>query len=125
MVTEAIDAGGAGLVRKSDGIDELVGAVHAAHAGSAVFPSDLLGRALDRLGRGERPAPCGLTPREVEVLALLAEGLATRAMAERLGVTVHTVRNHVQTVIQKLDAHSKLEAVAAARRHGMLPPPHA
>jgi DNA-binding NarL/FixJ family response regulator len=125
VVAEAITAGCAGFVRKSDGIDELVGAVRAAQAGTAVFPSELLGRALDRLDRGERPVPGGLTPREVEVLSLLAEGLTTRVMADRLGVTLHTVRNYVQTVIRKLDAHSRLEAVAAARRQGMLPPPPA
>lgn len=123
VVTEAIEAGCAGFVRKSDGIDDLVGAVQAAHAGTAVFPSELLGRALDRLRRADRPAPSGLTPREVEVLRLLSEGLATRVMAERLGVTVHTMRNYVQSVIQKLDTHSKLEAVAAARRQGLLPLP--
>jgi DNA-binding NarL/FixJ family response regulator len=123
VVTEAIDAGCAGFVRKSGGIDELVGAVQAAHAGTSVFPSELLGHALDRLRRGDRPHASGLTPREVEVLVLLAEGLATRVMAERLGVTVHTMRNYVQSVIQKLDAHSKLEAVAAARRQGLLPTP--
>jgi DNA-binding NarL/FixJ family response regulator len=125
VVTEAIDAGCAGFVLKSDSIDELVSAVRAAHAGTGVFPSGLLGRALDRLRHGDRPPAHGLTPREVQVLELLSEGLATRAMAERLGVTVHTMRNYVQTVIHKLDAHSKLEAVAVARRQGMIPPPPA
>ena len=123
VVTEAIDAGCAGFVRKTDSIEHLAGAVQAAHAGTATFPSELLGRALDRLRHRDRPPSFGLTPRELEVLALLSEGLATRTMAGRLGVTVHTVRNYVQTVIQKLEAHSKLEAVAIARRQGMIPPP--
>ncbi len=57
-----------------------------------------------------------LTPRELEVLALLGEGFNAKAIAERLGLSVLTVRNHIRGVLRKLDCHSQLEAVALARR---------
>jgi DNA-binding CsgD family transcriptional regulator len=57
-----------------------------------------------------------LTRREVEILHMIADGLKTRAIALRLHVSSATVRNHVQNILHKLDAHSRLEAVAHARR---------
>ena len=62
-----------------------------------------------------------LTEREREVLELLAEGLSNAAIAERLVVSVHTVRNHVANLSTKLGAHSKLEALSIAVREGLLP----
>jgi DNA-binding CsgD family transcriptional regulator len=62
----------------------------------------------------------GLTPREHEVLRLLAEGCSTEDIMTRLFVSRNTVRTHVQKVIGKLGAHSKLEAVALARREGLV-----
>jgi PAS domain S-box-containing protein len=64
--------------------------------------------------------PGRLTPREVEVLRLMAEGLGTAATAERLRVSRATVRNHVQNIFGKLAVHTRLEAVAHARRHRLL-----
>jgi PAS domain S-box-containing protein len=71
-----------------------------------------------RPGRAE-----DLTAREREVLRCLMQGLSNQAAADRLDVTVNTVRNHVQRVLYKLDAHSKLEAVVVATRDGLLDPP--
>jgi two-component system nitrate/nitrite response regulator NarL len=76
------------------------------------------------LFRDAGPAPAEathdarLTPREREILRLLAAGASTRAMAERLRVSVPTVRNHVQNLLGKLGVHSRLEAAAYAMRHG-------
>lgn len=64
--------------------------------------------------------PCLLSPREHEVLALLGDGVATQEIATRLAISPHTVRKHVQTILGKLGAHSKLEGVARARRLGLL-----
>jgi PAS domain S-box-containing protein len=70
---------------------------------------------------GHRARPrVRLTPREVEVLMDLAEGKATNRIAAELGVSVHTVRNHVDRLFKKLHAHSRLEVVAAARRLGLI-----
>ena len=61
-----------------------------------------------------------LTSREMAVLACVADGLPTRAIARKLFISPCTVRNHVQSVLQKLDVHSKLAAVVYAFRHEML-----
>jgi DNA-binding CsgD family transcriptional regulator len=60
------------------------------------------------------------TPRELDVLSLLAEGLDTMAMALRLSIAPHTVEWHVRHVIEKLQVHSKLQAVIAAARLGLI-----
>ena len=62
----------------------------------------------------------GLTPREREVLALLSEGASNRAIAGRLGISVHTAKFHVGRVIDKLDATGRTDAVAHAARTGVL-----
>jgi DNA-binding NarL/FixJ family response regulator len=61
-----------------------------------------------------------LTARELEILGLVAEGLRNRDVADRLGISVNTVHRHVQSVLEKLDAHSKLQAVILASRAGLL-----
>ncbi|PYO01067.1 MAG: hypothetical protein DMD91_08930 [Candidatus Rokuibacteriota bacterium] len=65
-------------------------------------------------------APSTLTPRELEVLRLLASGANTRVASQRLSVSPATVRNHVQNLLGKLGVHSRLEAVAYATRRGLL-----
>ena len=66
------------------------------------------------------PRPGGLTAREHEVLELMAAGLDPRAIARRLGISVHTCRGHVKALLGKLGAHSQLEAVAVARQRGLV-----
>jgi PAS domain S-box-containing protein len=61
-----------------------------------------------------------LTPRQLQVLELLADGLPAKSVGERLGISVATARNHIRSILLELGAHSQLEAVAEARRHGML-----
>jgi DNA-binding NarL/FixJ family response regulator len=67
-----------------------------------------------------RFGPSLLTSREVEILALLAAGLQNKAIAERLHIALNTVRSHVQCILYKLDAHSRLEAVAIAVGQGVI-----
>ena len=68
-------------------------------------------------GEGEAVA---LTPREKEILRCLAQGMSTVAVAMKLSIAAVTVRNHVQKILQKLDVHSKLEAVVLAHRHKLI-----
>ena len=72
------------------------------------------------VGRDEAGAPLGLTPREREVLRLIAEGLTNRQIAERLVVSEHTVHRHVTNMLRKLDLPSRTAAAALAARLGML-----
>ena len=66
------------------------------------------------------PSPHGLTRREIEILRLVALGTATDQIASDLGISIHTVRNHVRSLRGKLDARTKLDAVVTAMRHGLL-----
>jgi DNA-binding NarL/FixJ family response regulator len=70
-----------------------------------------MGRLLD-----EQP----LSPRQREVLTLLGDGFGPDAIARRLGLSLSTVRNHVAAVLHRLGCHSQLQAVAAARRRGLI-----
>lgn len=113
-------AGGAGLVLKSARLDELVAAVRQVAAGDVVFDPSLLAGVVNRLTGRLRGSAKALTAREQETLVLLADGVGTVEISERLGVARNTARNHVQRVLEKLGARSKLEAVAIARREGLL-----
>jgi len=123
VLVDAIEAGATGFLSKSRGLPELTAAVRAAAAGEAVVSSEMLSRLLPRLRRHRLRAGghAALTEREREVLALVAEGLTNAAIAERLVVSVHTVRNHVANLSAKLGASSKLEALSIAVREGLLP----
>lgn len=116
----ALEAGCSGFVTKDQTLADAASAVRAAHAGEAIIAPKMLTRLLPRI-RAKRPAAAAeLTPREQEVLALLAEGLSTQEMAERLVLSLHTVRNHVQNLMTKLGARSKLEAVTKASKQGLI-----
>jgi DNA-binding CsgD family transcriptional regulator len=90
-------------------------------AGLSVLPTDLLDR-LVRPGGGHSAGANteALTPRELEVLALLAAGASNKWIARRLGISVHTAKFHVAGVLEKLSAHSRAEAVAVAARLGLV-----
>jgi DNA-binding NarL/FixJ family response regulator len=119
VLSEAIQAGCSGYLTKGHTLDELILAVRAAYNGEALISPAMLSRLLDRLSDRSRPGS-DLTARETEVLRLLAEGLSNQAIAKQLDIRLATVRNHVQSVIEKLHAHSKLEAVAVAVRLGLI-----
>jgi DNA-binding NarL/FixJ family response regulator len=116
----AMEAGCCGFLTKDQGVADVLSAVRAAAAGEALISPAMLSRLLPRLRRQPTGRGQDLSPREREVLGLLVEGLSNDAIAERLVLSVNTVRNHVQAVITKLDAHSKLEAVAVATREGLV-----
>lgn len=120
VLVRAIENGAAGFVAKNRSLKEVLSAVRAAASGEAVISSELLARLLPRLTGESRSRHEELTEREREVLVLLAEGLTNVAIAERLVVSVHTVRNHVANLSSKLGAHSKLEALSIAMRDGLL-----
>ena len=121
IVRAAIAAGAVGYVPKHAVVGRLIGALHAALRGEAVFPADALSEVAPRATvLGEQRGPLALSRREREVLHLIAEGLDSKAIARRLGVTYHTAREHAQRVIEKLGARSRLEAVARARDLSLL-----
>jgi DNA-binding NarL/FixJ family response regulator len=107
-------AGASAFLAKESSITEIVQAVRDAVSGTAHI--DLTEHANEATA-----AALSLTPREIEVLYLLAKGRDTPTIATTLYLSVHTVRGYVKEVLRKLGAHSQLEAVAMARRAGLLP----
>lgn len=116
----AVDAGAAGFLSKSGGVRRVVDTVRAAAADEAVLPEATLERLVPLMRQRAEQQQVKLTEREVEVLQLVAEGLTNAAIAERLVVSLHTVRNHVARISRKLGAHSKLEALSIALRQGLV-----
>jgi DNA-binding NarL/FixJ family response regulator len=122
VVGRVIAAGADGFLHKSEPITEVVRAIRAVGDGGAWFPRDALADLVGGARGDPSTAPVGsdLTPRERDVLELLAAGSSTQAMIDQLVLSPHTVRNHVRNVMAKLGAHSKLEAVTIAARAGLV-----
>jgi len=127
-VLESIQAGADGYMTKDRAVDDVVNAVRSAHAGETLLPRSVIvgiaqrvAAARDKTADRRQLEP--LTPRELEVLRALTEGLATPDICERLFIAPNTLRTHVQNIMGKLRVHSKLEAVAFALRHGLVEPP--
>lgn len=119
---EALRAGAAGYVLKGAGSDELLSAIRAVHEGGVHLPAKLAGSLVrDYLERHPEPAADSpLTPREREILALIAQGLTNREIAERLTLSVNTVKTHRLHIYQKLDLHNRAALIQYAIRHGLL-----
>ena len=119
LVRRAMQAGAIGYLLKGVSNEELVEAIRAAHDGRPV----LVKEAMVALVEAATPAPRlgdDLSDREREVLALLAQGLSNKAIAERLFLSVATVKYHVRLLLSKLGARSRAEAVALAWQHNLI-----
>ena len=121
QILQFVEAGAAGYVLKDDSGEDLLERIRGANAGrvrvSPKFAAALMSRVtayaqlLDQVEAGIGEAD-DLTPREQEILELIGEGLTNQEIAERLVVEVGTVKNHVHSILQKLDASSRYEAAA-------------
>ncbi len=116
----AIEAGCSGFLTKDRAAGEVADAVRAAAAGEALISPALLARLLPKLNRTHREVGADLTEREREILRFVARGSSNKVIAAELYLSVNTIRNYIQSVLKKLDAHSKLEAVATAVREGII-----
>jgi DNA-binding NarL/FixJ family response regulator len=125
VLLAAIDAGCSGFLTKDRAAAEVVHAVRAAAVGEALISPALLARLLPKLNRTQRSLGEDLSEREREILGFLARGMTNKVIAAELFLSVNTIRNHVQSVLAKLGAHSKLEAVSTAVREGIIDYPTA
>ena len=123
VLVAAIEAGCTGFVTKTQPLGDVIAAIRSAAAGEAVVNPTMLARVLPRLASRHSMPTDQLTRRELEVLGVMASGGSNQAIADRLFISRDTVRNHVASVLQKLGAHSKLEAVAIALRRGIIDAP--
>ena len=114
----ALRAGAQGYLLKGASRDEIFSAVRTVAAGGSLLEPAVTARLL----RNIDGAPDGLTPRELEVLSLLADGLPNREIAGKLFVTERTVKFHVGSILTKLDAANRTEAARIAARRGLVEP---
>ncbi len=115
-----LEAGCSGFVSKDASVSELVQAIRKVVAGEVVVPTELLPALVAKVRPGRPTLGDDLTDREREVLTLLSTGQSTDEIVAELVLSPHTVRNHIRNVLTKLDAHSRLEAVAIAGRAGLV-----
>lgn len=124
---EAIKAGANGYLLKEISIDEIGQAVRSVHAGQSLISPSMASKLLDEFSamikkeeaKEEVPAP-RLTPREMEVLEHVAQGMNNREIARTLFISENTVKNHVRNILEKLHLHSRMEAVVYAVREKLL-----
>ena len=125
VLLAAIEAGCSGFLTKDRAPAEVIGAVRAAAAGEALISPAMLARLLPKLSPTHRAVGADLSDREREILGLLSRGWTNRVIGEHLHLSVNTIRNYVQSILNKLDSHSKLEAVSTAVREGIINHPTA
>ena len=122
-----VEAGAVGYLLQDSSLDELREAVARARRGELHCPPGVGFRLFSRVGdlaaerrRRERVAALSLSPRELEVLEMVADRLSNRQIAERLCLSVYTVKNHVHRILAKLDVRHRKEAVERAYENGWL-----
>jgi len=126
---EAIRAGASGYLLKDIPLDEVADAVRAVHGGQSLINPSMAGKLLtefatlarrdDEERAQEVPAP-RLTEREMQVLKLVARGMNNRDIAKELFISENTVKNHVRNILEKLQIHSRMEAVMVAVREKLI-----
>ena len=107
--------GTGGLLQSNASCDQIVHAVKSVAAGLTVFDNALVPQSSS-----DQPSLEELTPREIEVLRLLADGLGNKDIAAKLGISEHTIKFHIHSILGKLGAASRTEAVARGLRSGLI-----
>ena len=122
----AVESGAAGILHKSTGVEEIMDATRRLGEGETLLSQEELIALLRLAGQSreeEREARASIdqiTPREREVLQALAEGLSNKEIAAKLHVSVDTERTHMMNILNKLNVHSRLQALLFAARHGLV-----
>jgi two-component system, NarL family, response regulator LiaR len=126
MVQQALRAGAIGYLLKNVTADELAAAIRAAHAGRATLAPEATQALIEAARQGEpalEEVPSRLTPRERDVLALMARGLSNGQIARELVISPQTAKFHVSNILAKLGCGSRTEAVAIALGRGLVGEP--
>jgi len=113
-IYRAVQAGAQGYLLKNTSLREMVEAIRAVHAGRRYIPYHIASRLAERMVRTE------LTARELEILKLLSKGPTNKQIGHALGISEHTVRNHVLKIIEKLEVADRTEAATTAIQRGLI-----
>jgi putative two-component system response regulator len=114
-----VSAGCSGVVAKTAAVDDVARAIRRVHDGEIVIAPEMLPQVVAGLRHDSQHVGADITRRELELLGHLARGLSLPDIASAMSISMNTARNHTQRVIEKLGAHSKLEAVVIATREGL------
>jgi two-component system, NarL family, response regulator LiaR len=123
-VMDALLAGACGYLLKESAIDQIVEGIHAAARGESMISPRIASRLVQRLREPAETEPplsgAELTPRELEVLELLARGMENPEIARTLYLSQHTVKNHVSSILVKLQVENRIQAAVRAVRGGLV-----
>jgi two-component system NarL family response regulator len=125
---DAVRAGAHGYLLKNVGMDELTDAIQRVHAGEAIVAPSMAVRLLEEFRTLAEQAPAempqaqleGLSERETDVLRLVAQGLSNKEIADVLSLSEHTVKSHLQSILDKLQLRSRAHAAAYAVQAGLV-----
>ncbi len=120
-ILRSLRAGARGYLLKGASRAEIFDAIRTVHSGGSLLGPAVTSRLLDHIEQGDE-RPDGLTPRELEVLTLLARGLKNAEIASELFISERTVKFHVSSILAKLGAETRTEAVRVAARRGLVEP---
>jgi DNA-binding NarL/FixJ family response regulator len=121
-IVEFISVGVSGFIMKDASLEEVVGTIRSVAAGREVLPTQMTSRLFSEIAKeavlnGDLDEESvRLTPREREVIDLIAEGLSNKAIGKRLSISTHTVKSHLRNIMEKLTLHTRLQIAAYA--HG-------
>jgi DNA-binding NarL/FixJ family response regulator len=124
LLARAVQAGASGMLRKTEAVLDVASTVRRVHRGEAIHDEDEVELAQRRLrhrrdlDEDAKARLRRLTPREHEILTLMAAGRSPEQIATALGMSPNTLRTHTQNILTKLRVHSKMEALVLAIRHG-------
>jgi DNA-binding NarL/FixJ family response regulator len=113
-IYRAVQAGALGYLLKDTSQSQILEAINTVHAGRRYIPSQIAARLAERMMRSN------LTTREVEILEMLAKGLTNKQIGSALSISDNTVRNHVNSIMEKMEVCDRTEAVAVAIQQGIL-----
>ena len=113
-IYQTVGAGAQGYILKDVPQDRLLEAIHLVYARRRYFPADIAARLIERMARSN------LTPREHQVLQYVAKGLTNKEIGRVFGISENTARNHVNSIIEKLEVSDRTEAATIAIRQGLV-----
>ena len=120
VIRRAVEAGAVGYLTKDCSLDEIATAVRLAGDGQTALSAELAAALLTETRRLTAAEESGISPREIEVLELIAEGSSPPEVAKQLYISVKTVKNHLSSIYEKLDARDRTQAVLKAVRMGII-----
>ena len=113
-IYRAVQAGAQGYLLKDTSLKEMIEAIKTVHAGKRYIPRDIAARLAERMMRAN------LTARELEILKMLSKGLTNKQIGHALGISDNTAKNHVNSIIEKLEVSDRTEAATTAIQRGLI-----